>query len=68
MPTEMQSTIITCDQCLRSSLKTMPNTMMNKMQVVLVIVYNATVTYAKLHWLKPMSQAAAAATGLTLVK
>ena len=45
-----------------------PKNMMNKMQVVLVMVYRATVMYFKLHWLRPMSQAEAAPTGATFVR
>ena len=57
---------VTCDQCFRSSLKAIPSIMMNKMEVVLVMVYRATVTNLRLHWLRPMSQEEATPTGATL--
>merc|ERR1719391_1358923 len=49
MPRLMHSTITTCDQCFLSSLKTIPSIIMKRMEVVLVMVYKATVTYFKLH-------------------
>merc|ERR1719357_759 len=66
MPTLMLTTIRTCDQCFRSSLKAIPSIMMSKMEVVLVMVYRATVTNLRLHWLRPMSQEEATPTGATL--
>ena len=63
---DLYSFSVTCDQCFRSSLKAIPSIMMNKMEVVLVMVYRATVTNLRLHWLRPMSQEEATPTGATL--